>query len=194
VTADAPPPLLLASHSQATVRVLAELLPDRAAGVMARLPAEVRDGLAAAARTDLVPVEWDVALVRAMVRELGDLEMRRVARETMLDGLRGTRLGGLLSAALKLFGASPAALLGWGGKAWAHVTRRCGTLRLVSSSEGEAELALEGAPAEVAGSVDYLAAIGATIEAVLVVCGVEGAVTARGAPGGGRFAVRWRPP
>jgi hypothetical protein len=64
------------------------------------------------------------------------------------------------------------------------------TLREVG--ERTAVLSLDGLPPGLA-TPRYLAAIGATLEAVLDVCGADGAATAELRPGGARFEVRWEP-
>jgi hypothetical protein len=189
---DAPTtPLVRASHSRGTLQVLQALEPDRLPLVLARLPPEVRRGLADATAADRIPAAWDLALVRAEVETLGREGTRRVARATMVDSLGGPQLGALLSAALGLFGARPQALFGWAGRAWGHVTQGCGTLRLDRAEGQEAWLLLEEMPEPLV-DPDYLEAIAGTLEAVLAVCKVEGEVSALVRPDGGRFHARWR--
>jgi hypothetical protein len=188
-----PQPQVRASHSRGTLKALERLEPARLPDIMARLPEEARRGLAEAARSDRIPAAWDLALVRAEVDSLGRERMRRVARATMLDALGGPLLGSLVTSALRLFGTSPAALFGWTGRAWDHVTLGCGTLRLERSDVGEACLLLEGLPAGLADR-EYLEAIAGTLEAVLALCRVVGEVVVEPRPGGARFRASWRVP
>jgi hypothetical protein len=181
-----------ASHTLATFRTLTALVPGRVAEIEAALPREVRDGLAAASGVDLLPAAWDVAVVRAIDEVLGRDGMRRVARATMVESLSGPLLGNLLSTALRLFGASPGAILGWAGRAFGHVTLDCGTLRLTGADEASARLVLEGMEPAIAQPA-YVDAIGATMESIFDVCRVTGSVTAEPRPFGARYEARWTP-
>lgn len=183
-------PLIRASHCKGTLRSLQALAPAEVGPVLLALPRELRDGLAAATGLDLVPAEWDVRLVEAIEARLEAAQARLVYRTTMREALTGSLLGSLVAGGLRVFGGSPAGLYGWAGRAFAHVCRGCGELRLVSAGETTAELALVGMPASLAVPA-YLEAIGATMEAVLDVCRVEGAVRTTPEPGGARFRVRW---
>lgn len=184
-------PQVRASHTRGTLQLLQALEAEQLPRVLERLAPEVRRGLAEAAGSDRIPAAWDVALVRAEVETIGREATRRVARATMVDSLGGPQLGGLLTAALRLFGARPPALFGWAGRAWGHVTQGCGTLRLERTAGTEAWLILEGMPPELA-DPEYLEAIAGTMEAVFDVCQVEGDVSALPRPDGGRFHARWR--
>jgi len=185
-------PRLRASHCKGTLRALHAVAPEEAARILATLPAPVRDGLAAATGLDLVPAGWDVALVEAIESVVEPARARRVYRVAMVDGLGGPLLGGLVAGALQLFGASPAGLYRWAGRAFAHVCLDCGVLRLEEVGDATAVLVLDGAPPEVAVPA-YLGAVGATLEAVLDVCGVDGEVATTPGGGGARFEARWRP-
>jgi hypothetical protein len=171
--------------------VLQALEAERLPLVLARLPSDVRRGLAEAAISDRIPAAWDLALVRAEVQTIGRDATRRVARAVLVDSLGGPQLGALLSAALQLFGAAPPKLYGWAGRGWGHVTQGCGTLRLERTAPEEAWLVLEGMPAELA-DPDYLEAIAGALEAIPAVCKLEGDVSVQPRPDGGRFHARWR--
>jgi hypothetical protein len=114
-----------------------------------------------------------------------------VMRTALVDALGGPQLGGLLGTALRLFGATPAGLYRWAGRAWSHIMEGCGELRLDRVEGQEAWLLLEGMPAELA-EPDYLEAVAAALESVLDVCRVEGDASVVPRPDGGRFHVRWR--
>ena len=187
-----PTPRLLASHSQATLRTLRTRAPEAVERVLARLPAEAREGLVDAVRVEFVPAAWDLALVHAIQGVLGGPASRALYRDALLDSLGGPLLGGLLKGALGLFGASPERLFGWAGRGWGHVTASCGELRLEAADATSARLVLEGLPAELAEPL-YLEAIAASLEALLTVCKVEGRVEVGAWPGGARFEARWRP-
>lgn len=184
------PARIRAAHTQVTLHVLQLLHPGRRQAVLERLDPEVRRGLEVPA-SDRIPAEWDVALVRAEVEVLGRDAMRRVARTAMVDALSGPQLGALLTGALRLFGATPAGLYRWAGRAWGHVTDGYGSLRLDRAEVTEAWLVVEEMPAGLA-DPDYLEAIAAALEAVFDVCGVEGDVSVVPRPDGGRFHARWR--
>jgi hypothetical protein len=185
-------PVVRASHCLATLRTLHAMEPMAEERILAHLPETVRRGLAMATTVDRVPATWDVALVEAIALELGPTSTRSLARATMLDSLRGPLLGTFLTGALRLFGASPGKLFGWAGRIWSHVTTGCGTMRLESAGDSVATLLLEGVPSEVATPV-YLDAVAGTLEAVFVVCEVDGKVDMEPEPGGARFLARWTP-
>lgn len=181
-----------AVHSQGTLHVLQLLEPGRLPEVLARLAPEVREALTAGPATGRTPAAWDVALVRAEVEVLGRDAMRRVARAAMVDALSGPQLGALLTGALRLFGATPAGLYRWAGRAWGHVTEGCGELKLDRTEGCEAWLVIERMPAELA-DPEWLEAIAATLEAIFDVCRVAGDVSVVPRPDGGRFHARWDP-
>lgn len=186
------PALLRAAHTRGTIHVLQLLEPGRLPEVLARLdPAAIRalEESPGAART---PAAWDVALVRAEVEVLGLEAMRRVSRAAMVDGLSGPQLGALLTGALRLFGATPAGLYRWAGRAWGHVTTGCGELKLERAEGQEAWLIVGGMPSELA-QPEWLEAIAACMEAVFDVCRVDGQVSVTPRSDGGRFHARWRP-
>jgi hypothetical protein len=166
--------------------------PASAATILASLPTPVREGLSGATGVDFLPAAWDVALVRAIESQVDAPTARRIYRTTMVDALGGPLLGGLVRGALQVFGASPGGLYRWAGRGWGHVCQGCGTLRLEEVGERSAVLVLDGMPPELA-VPPYLAAVGATLEAVLDVCGVPGAVETTPREGGARFLARWQP-
>jgi hypothetical protein len=184
------PARVRAAHTQVTLNVLLLLEPARRGAVLERLDPEVRRGLEAPS-SDRIPAEWDLALVRAQVEVLGRDAMRRVSRTAMVDSLSGPQLGALLTGALRLFGATPAGLYRWAGRAWGHVTDGCGSLRLDRTGGNEAWLVIEEMPAALA-DPDWLEAIAATMESVFDVCRVDGDVSVVPRPDGGRFHARWR--
>lgn len=185
-------PRLRASHCKGTLRALHAVAPEAAARVLDALPAEVRDGLAAATGLDYVPAAWDVALVAAIEGAMEPPRARRIYRVTMVDNLGGPLLGSLVAGALKLFGASPAGLYRWAGRGHAHVCQGCGSLRLLEVGERSAVLQIASMPPPLV-VAPYLQAMGATLEAVLDVCGVEGDVVTTPTHDGARFEARWRP-
>lgn len=187
-----PPGRVRAAHSRGTLHVLQLLEPDRLPAVLARLAPEVREALQGAPSTSRTPAAWDVALVRAEVEVLGRDAMRRVARATMVDALSGPQLGALLAGALRLFGATPAGLFRWAGRAWGHVTEGCGELKLDRAEGSEAWLVIDRMPAELA-DPEWLEAIAGTMEAVFDVCRVAGDVSVVPRADGGRFHARWDP-
>lgn len=185
-------PRIRASHCKGTLRAIYAVAPASTAGILAALPAQVREGLAGATGVDFLPAAWDVALVRAIEAQVDAPTARRIYRTTMVDALGGPLLGGLVRGALQVFGASPGGLYRWAGRGWGHVCQGCGTLRLEEVGERSAVLVLDGMPPALA-VPPYLAAVGATLEAVLDVCGATGAVETTPREGGARFLARWRP-
>lgn len=183
-------PRLKASHCHATLRTLEAKAPGAVARVLERLPAEVRQGLAVTTVVDLVPARWDVLLVTAIDAVLGGPATKALARDTMLDSLRGSLLGTFLETSLKLWGPSPEKLLGWAGRVYGHVTLRCGTLRLETADRSTARLVLDGMPPGLA-VPQYLDAIAGTLESIFVVCEVEGQVLAAHRPDGAVFEASW---
>jgi len=185
-------PRVRASHCKGTLRAIQAVAPAATARILAALAPQVREGLAGATGVDFLPARWDVELVRAIESVVEPSVARRIYRTTMVDALGGPLLGGLVSGALKLFGASPGGLYRWAGRAWGHVCQGCGAMRLVEVGERSAVLVLDGMPPELAEPA-YVRAVGATLESVLDVCGVDGTVETTPGAGGGRFLVRWQP-
>lgn len=183
---------LRAAHTRGTIHVLQLLEPGRLPEVLARLDPATLRALEEAPGSARTPAAWDVALVRAQVEVLGLDAMRRVARAAMVDALSGPQLGALLTGALRLFGATPAGLYRWAGRAWGHVTSGCGDLRVERAEGQEAWLVISGMPPELA-HPEWLEAVAATMEAVFDVCRVDGEVAVSPRSDGGRFHARWRP-
>jgi len=186
------PPRIRASHCKGTLRAMHAVAPARTASILASLPPAVREGLAGATGVDFLPAAWDVALVRAIEAAVEPATARSIYRTTMVDAMGGPLLGGLVTGALQLFGASPGGLYRWAGRAFGHVCQGCGTLRLEEVGERSAVLVLGGMPADLA-TPPYLHAVGATLESVLDVCGVAGAVETATRQDGARFEARWQP-
>jgi hypothetical protein len=183
-------PRVRASHTRLTLSVLSREAPSDARAVLSVLRPEVREGLSAAVPAGWIPAAWDVAVACALRGAVGQAGAQRIARLAMVENMTGTLLGGLASAALHLFGTSPGALYGWAGRAWSHLCRDFGEMRLESRREGEAVVVLSGLPGE-AVVPEYLDVIAAGLEAILDVCKVRGEVRADRVPGGGRFVARW---
>jgi len=183
-------PRVRSTHTRLTLSVISRTVPADASVVLSALPPEVREGLSSAAPAAWIPAAWDAALARALCGVIGPAGARRVARLAMAESMSGTLLGGLASAALRLFGASPGDLYRWAGRAWAHLCRDSGTMRLESRAEGQAVVVLSGLPGELA-VPEYLDAIAAGLEAILDVCEVRGDVEVGPAPDGARFVARW---
>jgi hypothetical protein len=157
---------------------------------MAALPPEVREGLSAPEPVEWIPAEWDIAVVRALRTALGPAASHRIVRVAMGENMSGTLLGSLASTTLRLFGASPGAFFAWAGRAWAHLCRDNGTIRLVSRADDEAVVILSGMPERLA-SPEYLEAIGACLEALFDHCGVRGEVRVSPTADGARYDARW---
>ncbi len=187
-----PTPRIRASHCKGTLRAIQAVAPGAAGRVLAGLPRPVREGLAGATGVDFLPAAWDVALVDAIEEAVDPATARRIYRTTMVDALGGPLLGSLVAGALQLFGASPGGLYRWAGRGFGHVCQGCGALTLREVGERSAVLSLDGMPPELA-TPRYLAAIGATLEAVLDVCRADGAVATAPRADGARFEVRWEP-
>jgi len=183
-------PRIRASHCKGTLRAIQVVAPGATGRILAALPPPVREGLAGATGVDYLPARWDVELVRAIESVVEPAVARRIYRTTMVDALGGPLLGGLVSGALKLFGASPGGLYRWAGRAWGHLCQGSGELRLLEVGERSAVLVLDGMPPELAEPA-YVGAVGATLESVLDVCGVTGTVETTPHAAGGRFVVRW---
>lgn len=184
-------PRFRASHTLATLRALSRVAPDASARVRARIAPEVRRGLEEALRGELIPAAWDLAVVEAILAELGPLPTRAVMREMMRTSLGSSLLGGLLRTAQALFGRSPEGLLRWAGRAYSHVARDCGEVVLEGTSPGSVVLRLRGLPGPLAVPA-YLDAIAGAIEAIFDVCAVEGSVTlGEVSRDGARYEVKW---
>jgi hypothetical protein len=184
-------PLIRATHTQNTARVLEEVAPGAREKVLARLDPAIRDGIACAMAGEFVPAEWDLAIVRSIDAVLGREQMRRVARQMMLGQLKGTLLGALVAAARAVFGASPVGLFRWAGKAHGYVTRNCGELALVAGDVRSADLGIRGMPLALRQPI-YLEAIAGTLESVFDVCKVEGTVVvAKVLVDGANFRAEW---
>jgi hypothetical protein len=185
-------PEIQARHTRASLEVLAELFPGAEPRVRARLSPLVRQAIDAAFRLDYLPVMVDLEVAAAIRDEVGAQAARQVSRQGLHRTLNGSILGGLVRSAIALFGNTPPGLLKWAGRGFSNVCRDCGDLRLVSSTDREAELRLENMPVEL-NHPSYLDAMAGSLEAFFDICGVEGESRYQPWPGGARFILSWSP-
>jgi hypothetical protein len=185
-------PEIHARHTRTSLEVLAELFPAAEPRVQERLSPLVRQAIEAAFRLDYLPVMADLEVAAAIRDEVGSQGARLVAREGLRRTLLGNMLGGLVRSAIALFGETPPGLLKWAGRGYGQICRDCGELRLVSASEGEAELRLEKIPTEI-NLPSYLDTMAGSLEAFFDVCKVSGESRYDPWPGGARFTLRWTP-
>lgn len=185
-------PEIQARHTRTMLEVLVELFPAAEQRVKARLSPLVSQAIEAAFRLDYLPVMADLEVAAAIRDEIGAQGTRQVAREALRRTLNGNMLVGLVQAAISLFGKTPPGLLKWAGRGYGQICRDCGELRLVSASECEAELRLEGIPPEL-NLPSYLDTMAGSFEAFFDLCGVEGESRYDPWPGGARFMLHWTP-
>jgi hypothetical protein len=185
-------PEIQARHTRTMLEVLGELFPAALPRVQARLSPLVRQAIEAAFRLDYLPVMADLEVAAAIRDEVGAQGARRVAREGLRRTLNGNMLVGLVQAAISLFGNTPPGLLKWAGRGYGQICRDCGALRLVSATEREAELRLEGIPPEI-NLPSYLDTMAGSFEAFFDLCQVDGEAHYDPWPGGARFMLRWTP-
>ncbi len=184
-------PEIAVQHTRTSLEAAGHLSPGSEARVRARLHGDVLEALDAAARSDFLPAQVDLAVAGAIHAELGRDGARQVARESLRRSLNGSLLGGLVRSAATLFGLTPPGLLRWAGRGYSRVCRRCGDLQVVSSSDGLVQLSLTGLPHALE-TPSYLEAIGGSLEAFLDVCQCDGAVEVEPRPGGARFLLHWK--
>jgi hypothetical protein len=185
-------PEIQARHTHSSLEALHDLYPSAEAKVLERVSPLVRQALGAALRLDYLPVMVDLEVAAAIRDELGSRGARAVARESLRRTLHGNLLGGLVRLATVLFGRTPSGLLRLSERGYAQICRDCGTLRLASAGEKEAELRLDHLPQEL-NLPSYLDAMAGALEAFFDLCGVEGEVRFDPWPGGARFVLHWTP-
>lgn len=185
-------PEIQARHTRSALEALRKLYPAAEPRVLERLSPLVRQAIEAASRLDYLPVLVDLEVTAAMRDEVGPQGVRAVAREGLRRTLNGNLLGGLVRLAVVLFGNTPSGLLRWSDRGYSQICRDCGTLRMVSATESEAELRLDRLPQEL-NLPSYLDAMAGALEAFFDLCEVVGDVSYDPWPGGARFVLRWTP-
>ena len=156
-------PRILAGFVQGTLAAVSERDPELGERVTARLAPETRERLAHTSRIAWLPLAVDVELTHAIYAELGPARAREIFRRNLTGALDAPVLRSFTQGALRLFGASPARVLGWAPKVYAQILRDAGEMRFELDAPGSARLELERLPACVAESADYLDGIAAAI-------------------------------
>lgn len=161
-----------AAHVQENLRSLDAL----GEGVRARVRAAIGPALVAeiegASRVGWVPAALDVALTRAIGRELGDEAVRRWSRDALIASAATPLLRGFVGTAMRTLGASRA-VLRWAPRAWNTIYRNAGELQHETEANGTVVLVYEG-PREIAGDDTYLIGVAGAFEGALEVCGARG--------------------
>lgn len=164
-----------------------------AAALRAAIPARVLAEVEAATGFDWLPVEHDVAIVRASAAVLPPEQFERLWRGVVLEGVEGPLLGLLMRTAVRMFGLDPAGFAGWIPKAWVMVFRDVGRWEVGPPSPGTVSLRLEGLPAACRDPV-FARSVACSLGAVPVLAGRSGGarVVERGEDGAAvTFEVIW---
>jgi hypothetical protein len=156
-------PRILAGFVQGTLAAVSERDPEVGERVTARLAPETRERLAHTSRIAWVPLADDVELTHAIYAELGPVRARELFRSNLTGALDAPVLRSLAQGALRIFGASPARVFGWAPKVYGQLLRDAGEMRFELDAPGSARLEIEGLPACVAESADYLDGVAAAI-------------------------------
>ena len=167
-----PEPAVRARHLKSTLAA-ADRTPARAA-IRDAMAAPVIDCIAASSGFDWLPVEYDVALVRAIHGALGDAGHDAFSRAVILEAFDGLLLGPIVRLALAVKGRDPDAWIRWVPKAWPLVFRNCGSWTLGAAVPGEARLTLEGLPPVCFDDPVWTHSVASSVSALLARVGVVG--------------------
>jgi len=169
-------PRILAGFVQGTLAAVSAQDAALGARVRERLKPATRETLERASRIAWVPIELDVDVTHAIYSELGPLRARELFRRNLSGALDSAVLRSLAQGALRLFGASPERLFGWGPKVYSQLYRDAGEMRFALDEPGSARLELHALPPCVAKSRSYLDGVAASIAAGFDFMGLKGEV------------------
>jgi len=137
-------PAVRARHLKSVIAA-ADALPGGRA-VRDALPGRLIAEVERASGFDWLPVEHDVAMVRASAAVLAPDAFERLWRAVVIEGVEGPLLGLLMRTAVCMFGYDPAEFARWVPKAWSMVFRDVGVWTSSLVTGGSAVLRLEGLP------------------------------------------------
>jgi hypothetical protein len=189
---DPPRPEMRAAQLKEDLPALLELGEGTAAAIRARLDPEVLRRIESATRVDWLPLEVDLALVRAVGAEVGDDGLRRWGRAAARRNTNAL-FRPLVETAVRLFGFTPAGVFKFLPQAWKAAFRGCGELRVDPVAPGELRIVL-ASPPDAARDPAFLVSIAGAFETVYDTCDTPGRVQVeRVEPGEVAFLATWTP-
>jgi hypothetical protein len=187
-------PAVQASYMKNVLEALERLGPDGRA-VREADPELVQEVLRAP-RMWWMPITWNLRLVEAAERALGEPRAREILT-TCIHGQLDTPLWrNFARGAVRLFGLDPGSLVRWLPRAISVAFRGCGVWRAARAGEGSALLEVSDLPGELARHAAWIQSMGASGLALFRLCGVRGEVRLVAhdpATGSARFELRWEP-
>lgn len=184
-------PSVRARHLKSALAA-ADALPGGAA-VRAALPPRLLADVERASGFDWLPVDHDVAIVRASADVLPPEGFDRLWRAVVLDGIEGPLLGLLMRTAVRVFGHDPAGFARWVPKGWAMIFRDVGVWTSCAVAADAALLRLDALPPPCRDPV-FPGSVAASLGAIPLLAGRPGGarvLEAAEAGGGVLFEVRW---
>jgi hypothetical protein len=139
-------PEIRAAQLKEDLAALDELGPERASRVRARLRPETLTAIGEAPRHEWSPMELYLELARAIANLLGDDVLRSWAARSVARATEAPLLAPILTAAVDLFGLTPAGLVRRTSVVWSAVFRNCGELRVLTCDRQQVTLELGPLP------------------------------------------------
>lgn len=146
------------------------------ARALALLPPDTLRAIAAASGLDWLPVAVNLRLTQAIYDGLGAAEADRFFRAHTVASLDGPVLRTLVVTAVRILGLDPASFARWVPRAWHMLFRETGEWSVAGDGPASAVLTLARLPLECAEHQVWLRSVSRSLEAVLDLAKVEGAV------------------
>ena len=173
------PPLIRAAHVRSNLTRLSVLGSSNAQRIRASLRASSIDQIEHARAVTWFPVSLDLELTEAVGRLCGESALRMWSLDTITRSVEGPLLRPLLDGAVRMFGLNPRPIIGLIPRAWDHLYRNAGGLRVVHHPEdGPSSMTLEyvDVPPIIYESELYLDSVAASFSIVLDLCRAPGDV------------------
>jgi hypothetical protein len=128
-------PAIRAGWSARVLRAVGGLAPEVRDAVLDGFGNELADEIRAQAAMSWVPMRDHVALLEALVGEVGRDDARQLLRDASLRNLRSSLLAASVSATLRVFGVGPLALMRMFARGFRLITRNCGEVTVRSARD-----------------------------------------------------------
>lgn len=135
------------------------------------------DDVQAASGLAWLDIDYDARLSRLLVEHHGAEGGRRIAHECVVRNFRGTLLGPLVRAAVRLFAKDPGRGFLWVPRGWGQMFRNAGEVNVEHApSSGEARIRVTDACDAFFG-IGYADGLCGGLEAIFTITDTEGSVT-----------------
>jgi len=181
-----------AAHLKANVAQLEMLGTERKARVLAAIDPAVIDAIHQATRLAWLPVDYDVAVSRAVVSVCGYDGAMQWSRAATEDTLRSPLLRNVVRPALRLFRSTPAGFLRLLPRMLSTIYRDCGTFEVHPAGPHSVRIEATNLPHVIHDDETYLHGLGETFAMACELVGVSpSATTERRSDGHVTWVLTW---